>query len=277
MLDPPGVFTYRDGVAVIQLFFFAIFLVFGFILCFRHGFRRSEGWVILITFSLLRLIGASFQLASINYQTDSVYGGALICEGIGLAPLTLLNIGIFGRLNKYAKKIHHKAFSVISLVAIAGLVLGIYGGIDSSESADLGTNDLLKASVICFLVAYVMFLALFLLFLTGLNRIPPNERPLLYAFAVCIPFMVVRFMYSVLPTFISSLRSDYNALFGNVSIYLFMAVLEEIVIVACYVYVGMRLDELPPELKAPPLSFKKKDKKKKRKHSSRDSGEHMLK
>ncbi|KAL3705703.1 hypothetical protein TMatcc_009376 [Talaromyces marneffei ATCC 18224] len=271
MLDPPGVFTYRDGVAVIQIFFFAIFLVFGFILCHRHGFRRSEGWVILITFSLLRLIGASFQLASINYPTDSVYGGALICEGIGLAPLTLLNIGIFGRLNKYAKKIHHKAFSVISLVAIAGLVLGIYGGINSSESADLGTNALLKASVICFLAAYVAFLGLFLLFLTWLSRIPPTNDPCFTALPAAFP------SWSVLPTFIPSIRDNYNALFGNVTIYLFMAVLEEIVIVACYVYIGMRLDELPPELKAPPLSFKKKDKKKKRKHSSQDSGENILK
>jgi hypothetical protein len=159
-----------------------------------------------------------------------------------------------------------------------GLVLGIYGGIDSADSANLGTNTLLKASVICFLAAYVAFLGLFLLFLTGLSRIPPNERLLLYGFACCIPFMVVRFMYSVLPTFISSIRDNYNALFGNVTIYLFMAVLEEIVIVACYVYIGMRLDELPPELKPPPLSFKMKDKNKKRRnHSSQDSGEHMLK
>lgn len=182
--------------------------------------------------------------------------------------------------NKFAKKIHEKVFTVISLVAIAGLVLGIYGGIDSSESSDLGTNALLKASVICFVAAYVAFLGLFLVFLTGLSKIPLNERPLLYGFAICIPFMVVRFLYSVLPDFISSIRDNYNSLFGNVTIYLFMAVLEEIIIVACYVYIGMRLDELPPELRAPPLSFKKKDKKKKRKnrkHSSQDSGEHMLK
>ena len=98
MLDPPGVFTYRDGVAVIQLFFYAIFLGFGFILCQRHGYRRSEGWVILITLSLLRLIGAAFQVASIKHPSNSVYGGALICQEIGLAPLTLLNIGLFGRL-----------------------------------------------------------------------------------------------------------------------------------------------------------------------------------
>lgn len=97
-LDPPGVFTYRDGVAVIQLIAFSLFLVAGFVLCSRHGFRRSEGWVILITFSLLRLLAASFQLASINNPSDATYGGALICQGIGLAPLTLLNIGLFMRV-----------------------------------------------------------------------------------------------------------------------------------------------------------------------------------
>ena len=98
MLDRPGVFTYRDGVAVVQLIPFTIYLCFAFVLCWRHGFRRSDGWVILVTFSTLRILAACFQLASINNPTRSVYGGALICQGIGLAPLTLLNIGLFGRV-----------------------------------------------------------------------------------------------------------------------------------------------------------------------------------
>jgi hypothetical protein len=101
MLDQPNVFTYRDGVAVIQLIFFTIYLGFALVLCWHHGFRRSEGWVILVTFSTLRVLAACFQLASINYPTDSVYGGALICQGIGLAPLTLLNIGLFVRVLVY--------------------------------------------------------------------------------------------------------------------------------------------------------------------------------
>lgn len=98
MLDPPGVFTYRDGVAVIQLVFFATYLCFGIVLCVRHGFRRSEGWVILVTFSILRVLAASFQLASINSPSNATYGGALICQGIGLAPLTLLNLSLFVRV-----------------------------------------------------------------------------------------------------------------------------------------------------------------------------------
>ncbi|RDW59261.1 hypothetical protein BP5796_12185 [Coleophoma crateriformis] len=260
MLDPAGVFTYRDGVAVIQLFFFAIFLCFAFVLCHRHGFRRSAGWVILIPFSILRLLGAGFQLASINHPINSVYGGALICEGIGLAPLALLNLGVFGRLNKFVGKVHDKIFTLISLTAIAGLVLGIYGGIDSSESANLGTNDLLKAAVICFAAAYVAFACLFLVFLLQWRLIPITERPLLLCFAYCAPFMVIRLLYSILPAYVPSLRSQFNALIGNVTTYLCMAVLEEIVIVACYIFVGMRLELLPEELKSPPLSFKKKKK-----------------
>ena len=97
-LDPPGVFTYRDGVAVIQLIPFSVYLVLGIVLCWRHGFRRSDGWVIMVTFSILRILAACFQLASINNPTTAVYGGALICQGIGLAPLTLLNYALFVRV-----------------------------------------------------------------------------------------------------------------------------------------------------------------------------------
>lgn len=93
-----GVFTYRDGVAVAQMVCFAIFLGFGFLLCSRHGFSRSSGWLILLTFSILRLLASAFQLATINYPSRSVYGGALICQSIGLSPLTVLNLGLLSRV-----------------------------------------------------------------------------------------------------------------------------------------------------------------------------------
>jgi hypothetical protein len=93
-----GQFTYRDGVAVLQLVAFVVYLGCAFLLCSRHGFSRSSGWVILITFSLLRILGASFQLATINYPGRAAYGGALICQSIGLSPLTVLNIGLLSRV-----------------------------------------------------------------------------------------------------------------------------------------------------------------------------------
>ena len=148
-------------------------------------------------------------------------------------------------------------------MAIAGLVLGIYGGTESAESANLGTNALLQASVICFAACYVAFLALFVFFWTQWTAIPENERPLLLCFVCSIPFMVLRYLYSILPDFVNSIRPTFNPLVGNVSAFLFMAVVEEIVIVGGYIFTGMRLRKLPPELRPPPLGQKKKKKNKK--------------
>ncbi|PMD30118.1 hypothetical protein L207DRAFT_641962 [Hyaloscypha variabilis F] len=247
MLDKPGIFTYRDGVAIIQLIAFATSLAFAFVLCWRHGFQRSEGWVILLTFSTLRILGASFQLASITHPTDSVYGGALICQGIGLAPLTLLNLGLFVRV--FVDAIHQKLFSLISLVAIAGIVLAIYGGTNSANSPTLATNDLLKVSVLLFAACYLSFMGLFLIFMQRWHDIPQGEQKLLLCFAVCVPFMVVRFLYSILGTWVQNLRPQFSVLTGDVTTFLFMAVIEEIFVVAVFVFTGMRLDRLPPDLR----------------------------
>jgi hypothetical protein len=91
-------FGYREAVAVVQIVFFTVYLACGIILCTRHGWNRNSGFLILITFSILRLLGASFQLATMTYPSRSVYGGAIICEAIGISPLTVLNIGLLARL-----------------------------------------------------------------------------------------------------------------------------------------------------------------------------------
>lgn len=93
-----GVFTYRDGVAVVQLSFFTVYLGCAFILCSRHGWSRGSGWLVLITFSLLRILAGAFQLATINNPSRTTYGGALICQSIGLSPLTVLNIALLTRV-----------------------------------------------------------------------------------------------------------------------------------------------------------------------------------
>jgi hypothetical protein len=61
--------------------------------------------------------------------------------------------------------------------------------------------------------------------------------------------MVVRFLYSILGTYVESLRSQFSVLTGDVTTFLYMAVLEEIFVVAFFVFTGMRLDRLPPALK----------------------------
>ena len=46
-----------------------------------------------------------------------------------------------------------------------------------------------------------------------------------------------------------ALRGEFGVLTGNVTIFLCMAVIEEIVVVAFFVFTGMRLERLPPALR----------------------------
>lgn len=144
-----------------------------------------------------------------------------------------------------------KVFAAISLVTIAGLALGIYGGTQSASDPDLATNTLLKVSILLFVGAYVAFVCLFLVFLRYWNDFPKGERKLLVCFAACAPFMAVRFLYNILGDLVSSLTLEFNVLVGNVTIFLCMSVLEEIVIVGIIVVTGLRLQLLPPELRNP--------------------------
>lgn len=176
-------------------------------------------------------------------------------ESVSLPPLegaSLSRVKLTYELdnsNKFANAINNKAFSAISLTAIAGIVLAIYGGTESADSPTLATNDLLKVSVSLFAACYLAFVCLFLILLRQWHAIPQQERKLLLCFACCVPFMVVRFLYGMLGTFVEGLRPQFSVLTGDVTTFLCMAVLEEIFVVAFFVFTGMRLDRLPTELK----------------------------
>jgi hypothetical protein len=91
-------FTYREGIATVQVVFYVLALAGGLLLCLRHGFAKSSGWVLLITFSLLRLIGAIFEIVAIDHPTKQVITGAIVCISIGLSPLALMSLGLMRRV-----------------------------------------------------------------------------------------------------------------------------------------------------------------------------------
>ncbi|KAJ5649047.1 uncharacterized protein N7484_002770 [Penicillium longicatenatum] len=223
--------------------FFAIYLALGVVLCWRHGFRRSDGWILVVTLSILRVLAASFQLATINTPNTTTYGGALICQGIGLGPLILLNLGLFIRMNMYFKKIHRLVFTAISVVSIAAIAIAVYGGTESAESASLGTNAMLKVSVILFTACYIAFWGLFIYFIGDRKLLPEAEQKMFLCLPICAPFMIH------LGDYVPSLRAHFSVLTGDVTTFLCMDVLEEIVVVAVYVFFGMGLEQLSPEMK----------------------------
>lgn len=151
--------------------------------------------------------------------------------------------------NKWLHLINDRIFTLISLVMIAGIVLAIYGGSESADSATLATNAFLKASVILFVAGYIAFAGIFMMCLREWKVLPKGEQRLLLCFAASAPFMVVRCLFSILGDYVRSLRGEFGVLTGNVTAFLCMSVLEEIIVVAFFVLAGMSLDRLPPEMK----------------------------
>lgn len=86
--------TAREVLDIIELVYYTPILFISIFVCFKHGFKRSEGWLFLIILSLLRLIGAGTGVAAVsNPGNKSLIACSIVCAGIGLSPLLLALVG----------------------------------------------------------------------------------------------------------------------------------------------------------------------------------------
>lgn len=130
------------------------------------------------------------------------------------------------------------------MLSLAGLVLGITGGIIASHSTTpFVLNSWSKAAVAIFTVVYLVVLAILVLLITRLSQVRIGERRILVVVAVCSPFIATRLIYALISDFADS--HLFNATFGNLTIYLCMAVIEEIIVVIICVAIGFTLAVVP--------------------------------
>ena len=90
-------FDARGGVSVVELVIYAPSLVVAAILCSRHGFGRSSGWIYTLILCLIRIIGACCQLASYHDQSSGLLKTTIILDSVGLSPLLLATLGLLSR------------------------------------------------------------------------------------------------------------------------------------------------------------------------------------
>ncbi|KAI1186489.1 hypothetical protein F5B17DRAFT_403568 [Nemania serpens] len=238
---------FRDATAIVQLVFFVPYLTCALFLCHKHGWYRSGGWSIILIFSLLRIIGASFQLVTISHPTRSIYAGALVTEAIGIAPLIGISAGMLRRLNGYLRKPIHRAFFVLIFIASLtgiGIASGSAGITPPPNSlSPFVANYLTKAADVIFAAEFVGTIALFFILLAHQAEIPRVEIRLLVAVAACSPFVAIRLVYGLLFAFSGELR--FNILAGSTLIYFLLSVIAEIIAVTISVVVGLSLPKAP--------------------------------
>jgi len=91
--------SYRTSLCIVQLVFFIPGLAAGLWLCLKQWLRTvGSCWKFIVILALLRIIGAILSIVSESSLNDSIIVGVIICNLLGVAPLTLACTGLLSRV-----------------------------------------------------------------------------------------------------------------------------------------------------------------------------------
>ncbi|RFU79012.1 transmembrane [Trichoderma arundinaceum] len=239
-----------DDIAIAELAFYLFALGGGIFLCLKHGFTKNAGFRALIILSLARIIGACLRLATISSPSNiNLYIGWMTLNGIGLAPLIMLSLGLLSRVFESIKsngrtiiKPMYQRF--IELLMILSIILLIVGGtqstftvIDGKPKVDYSTVSHAAAGIIV-AIAALLGIAIVLAILNQ-SHVGAGEHRIIFTAAVCYPLILVRLTYSCL------------IIFGGVTttpwLYLGMSSLMEMIVTLLSEVLGFNLDKVVPQ------------------------------
>jgi hypothetical protein len=121
------------------------------------------------------------------------------------------------------------------------LILCIVGGIDEADTgkpSDISTGKkYTKIGVIMFLIIYLLLSALVVITMKDVGNAPRGEKRIYFVVLAAIPLLGVRMLWSILAAFAND--STFSIQGGKPLVQLFMAILEEFIIVVMYTLAGL--------------------------------------
>ncbi|KAF2423793.1 hypothetical protein EJ08DRAFT_423000 [Tothia fuscella] len=249
----------QGAVSIVELIVYFPAITASAIICSRHGFTRSSGWVYTFILCLVRILGAICQLVTYSDHSSGLIKAVIIIDSIGISPLLLATLGMLSRLVDWINAGSQGFFSamhfrLIQIVISVGLILSIVGGTNLNTNSDgsvkIGTES--KVGIILYIVAFVACIVVCLLSLPQLSWVPKEERKISIAVLLAFPFIGIRLLYSVLAVFLHNHNfSIYN---GSVGVHVGMAVVEEFIVVFIYIFLGFKLSKLALSEQGPIVS-----------------------
>lgn len=245
----------HDDLAIAIMILYAPGLIGAVICAFQHGLWPMDGWLPLLMYCIVRVVGAALQLATIGNSSSSVTGltiGAITLLLVGLSPLTVASGGLL-RSAAQASSINPRtanvAFRVFTVVTIAGLVTGVMGSVNAgTDFANNGVYKLpveSKVSVGLFAGSWGLLAAgtaVTRRFLSETSRTPrAPEGRLWWAVAIALPLLFVRILYTILS--ICNIAA-FNYFSGKVFIYGIMVILPEFICLVLFLYAGLTMPSL---------------------------------
>ncbi|KAI1281388.1 hypothetical protein F5Y07DRAFT_354554 [Xylaria sp. FL0933] len=245
--------TKHNIVSIVQIIFFIPSLAISLLLCKRHGFGANAGWLLLVIFSLSRIIGASLQLAA-TAQPDNIglFFGALTLQGVGLSDFIIVMLALINRALASTKEartiiINPSTLRLAQLLVLVGVILGIYGGTTAGDNyAKTGQYEVstyTQAGSALTIAGFGIVVIATALLGINLSYLEAGEKRVVLAVALSLPFLLIRVIYSALGTFQS--QSEFSSLTGNVNYFIGLAVIEEFIIIIIIEGLGLTFSVRP--------------------------------
>jgi len=238
-------------VSIVELVVFIPCLILGVVVCLRHGWKRTSGWIFVQILSVIRIAGAICQLLTYDKPTEGLIKATLILDSIGIAPLLLVVLGVLSRLVDWINasmpnpKINSKFFRVIQLVIGVSLILGILGVTSPKAQAADGSfipPTISKIGIILNIVVFIVITIIFILSLPHGPAVPGPERPLRVHIPVALVAIAIRLLYSVLCIFVHN--STFSLFNGSIVANVLMAIVEEFFVVIITLALGFKLGRI---------------------------------
>lgn len=253
-LDSQGILAAVTLAIYVPILFFAVRIAL------KYGFGQ-KGWIILVIFTLIRIIGGALLVAAeeVTPVVTGLYIGGYALEASGLSPLLMSTLALLQQTTQTpdGQLKYGRVFRLLHLLGMAALVLTIVG---ISQTSSSSATTMRRVGVLLFAVLYIILVLGALAQWANKGQVMKYRKQLLIAISVALPFLAVRTLYGVLSTFSSSTfittdstttsTSDgalakFNMFTGEWQIFLAMDLLMEYICVLVYIFAGstLKLDQ----------------------------------
>lgn len=124
------------------------------------------------------------------------------------------------------------------------MVLSIVGGTEATIGpTGLEITTPTKIGIVIYIATFVLTCGILAVVVGYLSSLPRGERRVVLAVGLALPFLAARLVFAALAVFLHN--STFSVVGGSVGVYVGMALVEEVLVVASYVALGWALEKMP--------------------------------
>ncbi|KAG1829519.1 hypothetical protein EV424DRAFT_1344234 [Suillus variegatus] len=184
-LDTQGI------LAAVTIAMYIPFLFVSIRLVMKYGMSRGDGWVLLLVFSIIRVLGGALLVAAedITPANISLYIGGYALESSGLSPLLLCTLGLlhsmFQTPDGFSR--YNRQFRLLQILGMVALILTITGiSNETSSSSSSSGNVMRRAGVILFCALYIILVGICVHVWTQVGFVMRYRKQLLKAISIAL-------------------------------------------------------------------------------------------